>query len=144
MYFSKGYGFADLETQQEVDTNQTICTSSTCMLVDISAVGVGSLSNTFTATAVMQLHEHGKLDFFSKEINYYLKKGPHEPLFVLPVSRYSEPITLANLLTHTGGVDERYSSDTFISNFFPGGLPLLLLMKMKSSLLSRYLLRQCG
>ena len=86
LFFSKGYGFADLETQKPVTTDQTL-------------FGIGSTSKLFTWTAVMQLWEQGKVDL-NADINTYLKD------FQIPAT-YDQPITLAHLLTHTAGFEER-------------------------------------
>lgn len=86
LIFTKGYGFADLETQRPVIADQTL-------------FGIGSTSKLFTWTAVMQLWEQGKVDL-NADINTYLKD------FQIPVT-YDQPITLAHLLTHTAGFEER-------------------------------------
>src|SRR5205085_4197813 len=57
----------------------------------------GSISKVFTAIAVMQMVEQGKLDL-DRDINNYLD-------FALPQT-YPEPITLRRLLTHTAGFEE--------------------------------------
>jgi CubicO group peptidase (beta-lactamase class C family) len=58
----------------------------------------GSVSKVFTATAVMQLVERGKLDLDS-DVNRSLdfKLPPHE----------GKPVTLRRLLTHTAGFEEK-------------------------------------
>ena len=60
-------------------------------------VRVASVSKTFTATAVMQLVEQGKLDL-DRDVNQYLD-------FEIPPA-FGKPITLRNLLTHTAGFEE--------------------------------------
>src|SRR5947207_1020307 len=47
--FTKAYGLADVEHKTPVSTDRTV-------------FGIASISKTFTATAVMQLVEQGKLD----------------------------------------------------------------------------------
>ena len=79
---SKGYGFADVDAQIPVDPAETV-------------FRVGSVSKLFTATAVMQLVEQGKLEL-NADVNTYLKD------FKIP-DTYPEPITLAHLLTHSAG-----------------------------------------
>ncbi|MFX0196016.1 MAG: serine hydrolase domain-containing protein, partial [Candidatus Hodarchaeota archaeon] len=86
IFFTKGYGFADLEKQTPVIPDRTL-------------FRVASISKLFTATAIMQLYEQGKLNL-DDDVNRYLN------LFKLEAN-YSEPITFANLLTHTGGFDDR-------------------------------------
>ena len=82
--FQKGYGYADVEEKKPVLPDQTLFRP-------------GSISKLFTATAVMQLVEQGKLDL-DRDINDYLD-------FTIPKT-YPEPITLRQLLTHTGGFEE--------------------------------------
>lgn len=84
--FAKGYGYADLGKRSAVDPETTI-------------FRVGSVSKLFTATAVMQLAERGQVDLRA-DVNHYLKG------FQLPET-FPAPVTLANLLTHTGGFDDR-------------------------------------
>jgi CubicO group peptidase (beta-lactamase class C family) len=80
----KGYGHADVAAGVAMDPQRTI-------------VRVASVSKTFTATAVMQLVEQGKLDL-DRDINEYLD-------FRIPPT-FDKPITLRNLLTHTAGFEE--------------------------------------
>jgi CubicO group peptidase (beta-lactamase class C family) len=49
LFFTKGYGYADLENKIPVDAEQTV-------------FAIGSVGKLFTWTAVMQLVEQGKLD----------------------------------------------------------------------------------
>jgi CubicO group peptidase (beta-lactamase class C family) len=85
LFFTKGYGYADLEKGIQVDPEQTL-------------FGVGSVGKTFTWTAVMQLVEQGKLDL-DTDINTYLD-------FRIP-DTYPQPITLKHLMTHTSGFENR-------------------------------------
>ena len=82
--FQKGYGYADVEEKKAVLPDQTLFRP-------------GSISKLFTATAVMQLVEQGKLDL-DRDVNDYLD-------FPIPKT-YAEPVTLRQLLTHTGGFQE--------------------------------------
>src|SRR2546421_859648 len=82
--FAKGYGYADVEAKKPVLPDQTLFRP-------------GSISKLFTATAVMQLVEQGKLDL-DRDVNDYLD-------FPIPKT-YPEPVTLRQLLTHTGGFEE--------------------------------------
>ena len=82
-----GYGYADIHALAPVDPDQT-------------RFRVASVSKLITATAVMQVVEQGKADI-NADINTYL------PTFKI-ASNYPEPVTLANLLTHTAGFDDRY------------------------------------
>jgi CubicO group peptidase (beta-lactamase class C family) len=82
--FQKGYGYADVEEKKPVLPDQTLFRP-------------GSISKLFTATAVMQLVEQGKLDL-DRDVNDYLD-------FAIPKT-YPTPVTLRQLLTHTGGFEE--------------------------------------
>ncbi|MDR8391421.1 beta-lactamase family protein [Aliifodinibius sp. S!AR15-10] len=82
----KGYGFADVGRQQEVDPESTL-------------FRIGSISKLFVWTAVMQLVEQGQLDL-NTDINQYLEE------FKIP-DTYPEPITLKHLMTHTPGFEDR-------------------------------------
>jgi CubicO group peptidase (beta-lactamase class C family) len=86
LFFAKGYGFADIEGKRPVDPERTL-------------FRVGSVSKLFTWTAVMQLYQEGKLDL-DADLNTYLETPQIPPA-------YSEPITLAHLLTHTPGFEDR-------------------------------------
>src|SRR5437016_5248981 len=82
--FAKGYGYADVAAKKPVLADQTLFRP-------------GSISKLFTATAVMQLVEQGKLDL-DRDVNEYLD-------FAIPRT-YPEPVTLRRLLTHTAGFEE--------------------------------------
>jgi CubicO group peptidase (beta-lactamase class C family) len=84
--FAKGFGYADRERKAPVVPDQTV-------------FRVASVSKLFTATAVMQLYERGRLKL-DEDVNHYL----HAFQLRQPFPR---PVTLAHLLTHTGGFDER-------------------------------------
>jgi CubicO group peptidase (beta-lactamase class C family) len=59
---------------------------------------VGSNSKLFVATAAMQLVEQGKLRL-DEDVNHYL----HD----LQIDGRGTPVTMAQLLTHTSGIDDR-------------------------------------
>ncbi len=80
----KGYGVADVKKGTPVDPDATL-------------FRVGSISKLPTWIAVMQLVEQGKLDL-DTDVNRYLDFEIH-PAF-------GKPITLRNLMTHTGGFEE--------------------------------------
>ncbi|MGH8236058.1 MAG: serine hydrolase domain-containing protein, partial [Steroidobacteraceae bacterium] len=85
LFFAKGYGYEDVERKVPVDPEKTL-------------FRVGSISKLFTATAVMQLVEAGKLDL-DADVNTYLTD------FKIP-DTYPEPVTIRNLLTHTAGFED--------------------------------------
>jgi CubicO group peptidase (beta-lactamase class C family) len=86
LFFSKGYGSADLKKGIPVDPERT-------------NFRIGSVAKLFTWTAVMQLAEQGKLDL-NADVNTYLD-------FRVP-DTYPQPITLKELMTHTAGFEDRY------------------------------------
>ncbi|MBC8262652.1 MAG: beta-lactamase family protein [Anaerolineales bacterium] len=88
---SKGYGFADVEARVPMDPEETI-------------VRIGSVSKLFVATAVMQLVEQGRLDLHA-DVNEYLTTFRID-------DNTPQPVTLAHLLTHTGGFDYPLYSTT--------------------------------
>lgn len=82
--YQKGYGYADLA-------------KSTPMTPDSTVLRVLSISKVFTAVAIMQLAEQGKINL-NENVNKYLK---HFQI----ADPYPQPVTIANLLTHTAGFD---------------------------------------
>jgi CubicO group peptidase (beta-lactamase class C family) len=89
----KGYGYADLKTRKPVDPAATL-------------FRLASISKLFTWTSVMQLVEQGKLDL-DTDVNRYLD------FQIRPA--FSKPITLRNLMTHTGGFEEE-GRDVIVTN----------------------------
>ena len=85
--FSKGYGFADIESQKPMQPQSTI-------------LRVGSISKLITATAVLQLVDSGMLDL-QTDIREYI-----EPDIL---KSYPYPITLHQLLTHSAGIGDRFA-----------------------------------
>lgn len=85
VFFTKGYGTANLAQQTPVDPERTI-------------FSVMSVSKLFTATAIMQLVEQGKIRL-DADVNTYLKQI-HIP------ATYAQPVTIGELLTHTAGFDD--------------------------------------
>jgi CubicO group peptidase (beta-lactamase class C family) len=81
---AKGYGYADFAAKKPVIAEKTLFRP-------------GSISKVFTAIAVMQLVEQGKLDL-DRDVNDYLD-------FAIPKT-YPEPVTLRGILTHTAGFEE--------------------------------------
>jgi CubicO group peptidase (beta-lactamase class C family) len=82
----KGYGYRDLKSKQPVDPTSTI-------------FRLASISKLFTWICAMQLVEQGKLDL-DVDAGRYLD-------FPIKASNgIAAPITLRNLMTHTGGFEE--------------------------------------
>ena len=82
---AQGYGEANLEAGTPISPDTTV-------------MRIGSVSKLFVATAVMQLVEAGKVDL-GTDINQYLTAFQVQ-------DGLSEPVTLAQLLTHTAGYED--------------------------------------
>jgi len=80
----KGYGYSNVTKKTPVDP-------------DTSMFRLASISKLFTWVSVMQLAEQGKLDI-DADVNKYLD------FQIAPA--FHKPITLRNLMTHTGGFEE--------------------------------------
>jgi CubicO group peptidase (beta-lactamase class C family) len=80
----KGYGFVDVAKKKAVDP-------------ETSMFRLASISKLFTWISAMQLVEQGKLDL-DTDVNKYLD------FQIAPA--FGKPITLRNLMTHTGGFEE--------------------------------------
>jgi len=85
VFFTKGYGYADIESQTPFDENTLLTTAS--------------LGKAFTAVGVLQLNERGMIDLH-EDIRPYFTEFELE-------TRFDEPLTFANLLTHTDGFEAR-------------------------------------
>ena len=86
LLFAKGYGSGDIASSRPVVASETL-------------FRIGSVTKLFTWTAVMQLVEAGQLDL-NADVNTYLE-SPKIP------DTYPQPITMAHLMTHTAGFEER-------------------------------------
>jgi CubicO group peptidase (beta-lactamase class C family) len=85
--FAKGYGFSDIDAKKPFSADTTL-------------VRPGSISKLFTAVAVMQLVESGKLDL-DRDVNPYID-------FTIPTPDGGVPVTLRRLLTHRAGFEEHW------------------------------------
>ena len=81
---ARGYGYADAAKRTPVDPARSLFRP-------------GSVSKLITWTAVMQMIDAGKLDL-DADVNRYLD-------FKIP-ARDGKPVTLRNIMTHTGGFEE--------------------------------------
>jgi len=84
LLLQKGYGYSNFKDKKPVDPAATI-------------FRLASISKLFTWVAIMQLQERGKLDL-DTDINQYLD------FQIRPA--FGRPITIRNLMTHTGGFEE--------------------------------------
>jgi CubicO group peptidase (beta-lactamase class C family) len=86
LLLAKGYGFANLEQKRPVVASETV-------------FRIGSVTKLFTWTAVMQLVEQGRIEL-DADVNTYLGS------ITIP-DTFAEPITMAHLMTHTAGFEDR-------------------------------------
>ena len=84
--YLKGFGHSDARETVAVEPNEAL-------------FSIGSITKSFTATAVAQLLERGQIHSLDDPANKYLRR------FRLPDTR-GRSITVRNLLTHRGGLDE--------------------------------------
>ncbi|MES9734744.1 serine hydrolase [Bacillus sp. AP50] len=82
--FQKGFGFSDKEKNTPIDPKKTV-------------FRLASISKAFTASAVMQLVEQGKIDL-NKDIVNYMGGLKYQ-------NNMGEPVTMEHLLSHTAGFD---------------------------------------
>lgn len=80
----KGYGYSDIKRKRAVDPNATL-------------FRLASISKLFTWISIMQLEEQGKVDL-DTDVNRYLD------FQIRPA--FNKPVTLRDLMTHTGGFEE--------------------------------------
>ena len=99
LVWSKGYGVEDLETRDPV-TPATL-------------FRLGSVTKLFTATAILQLRDQGKLQLDDPV-------AQHLPWFELQSTFESAPeITLRQLLTHTSGLPREAAFPYWTTHEFP-------------------------
>jgi CubicO group peptidase (beta-lactamase class C family) len=89
LLFAKGYGQANVKAEEPVVADEIL-------------FRIASISKLFTATAVMQLVEEGKLDL-DRDVNAYLD------VVEVPNTYPGRPVTLRHLLTHTAGFEEHFT-----------------------------------
>lgn len=82
--YSRGFGVTNVDTKEKMEPKHIF--------------HVASISKTFAATAVMQLHEKGKLDINQPLITYL-------PYFKLADERF-KTITIKQMLNHTSGMPD--------------------------------------
>ncbi|WP_340104267.1 serine hydrolase domain-containing protein [Rhodohalobacter sp. 8-1] len=85
LFFSSGYGLADIESERPAEADQTL-------------FRIGSVSKTYTWTAVMILVERGLLDL-DRNVNEYLSEVQIEEAF-------DEPVTMRHLMSHRAGFED--------------------------------------
>lgn len=101
--YKRGFGFRVLENFMPADEN--------------TVYGVGSITKSFTALAIVKLAEEGKIDLEAPVENYL-------PLKLWP---FGEPVRLKHLLYHASGVPSLGYAEAFIDGVFnlgEGWLPV--------------------
>lgn len=88
--YKRGYGYSDVDERITVNPDKTL-------------FPVASVSKLFTAIAIMQLYEQGKIDL-NENVEKYITPYKIE-------NDYNEVVTCANLLTHSSGIDEASEID---------------------------------
>jgi len=89
--YAKGYGFRDVEATKPA-TSQTI-------------YGIGSITKSFTALAILQLVSKGKVSLDDPITNYVSVNVDH----------HGEKVTLHHLLTHSSGIPALGYAEALIS-----------------------------
>jgi CubicO group peptidase (beta-lactamase class C family) len=84
--YAKGFGFANLETRTKVTPD--------------SVFRIGSITKSFTGTAILLLAEQGKLSLDDRLSKYF------------PEFTRGNEVTLRHLLTHTSGIQSKYPMPT--------------------------------
>jgi CubicO group peptidase (beta-lactamase class C family) len=95
--YSKGYGYSDVDANILVDPAQTI-------------FPMGSMSELFTWTALMQLYEQNILDL-NKDIREYLVNTS-----IILTSQYNTSITTMNLMGHAAGFEDNVIGEEAMSS----------------------------
>ncbi|HYG59710.1 MAG TPA: serine hydrolase domain-containing protein [Symbiobacteriaceae bacterium] len=81
--YQAGFGWRDAERGLPITTN--------------TVFGIGSITKSFTAIAIMQLQEQGKLSVHDPVVK-------HLPEFRTPNPEYARATTIHHFLTHTAGI----------------------------------------
>jgi len=101
--YKRGFGFRVLESYAPADEN--------------TIYGVGSITKSFTALAIVKLAEEGKIDL----------ERPVEDYLPLRLRAFNEPIRVRHLLYHASGIPSLGYAEAFIDGMFnlgEGWLPV--------------------
>ena len=117
LLWTTGFGYANIGLQEPAQSS--------------TIFRVASITKLFTATAIMQLRDQGKLNLHDP-IQQYL------PWFNMAETFPAEPpITILNLLTHTAGLPREPLSDHWLSNRFPAWPAIKELLPNQQTILPR-------
>jgi N-acyl-D-amino-acid deacylase len=94
LLYARGFGYADVDKKEEMKAD--------------ALFRISSISKTFTAVAIMQLVERGKLKLDDKVMTVL---GLQPPLRVFKFDERWKKITIRNLLEHRAGWDSNKSRD---------------------------------
>jgi CubicO group peptidase (beta-lactamase class C family) len=103
--FNKGYGLSDLDKRTPVDPNETL-------------FRIASVSKVFTATAVMRLAQQGRINL-NEDIRHRLQAGGFSLDETMPGL-----ITWIDLMTHSGGIRERFIPNLTVTSDSSKVIPL--------------------
>jgi CubicO group peptidase (beta-lactamase class C family) len=93
--YTRGYGYADRDKKEPVEPN--------------ALFRIASISKPFTAVAVLQLVQSGKLNLDDKVFQVLELKAPED--FAVPLDERWKKVTILHLLQHRGGWDRDKSFD---------------------------------
>lgn len=99
--YAKGFGFRDVESGAPM-TPQT-------------RVGIGSVTKSFTALAIMMLSEEGKLSL----------DDPIDKFLPISLRPFGEPVRVKHLLSHSSGIPALAYAEAFIRNVVGDEAPWL-------------------
>ncbi|HBT39214.1 MAG: Beta-lactamase-like protein [Thermotoga sp. 50_1627] len=94
LIYKRGFGFRVLESYAPADEN--------------TIYGVGSITKSFTALAIVKLAEEGKVDF----------EKPVEDYLPLRLRAFNEPVRVKHLLYHASGIPSLGYAEAFIDGMF--------------------------
>ena len=90
LLYSKGFGFRDIQSGKPSTSR--------------SVYGIGSITKSFTALAIMQLVEKGLISL----------DDPVEKYLPIKLKPFGEPVTIHHLLTHSSGIPSLGYAETFL------------------------------
>jgi len=93
LIYARGFGFRDIESGLPASPD--------------TLYGIGSVTKSFTALAIMQLVEEGKLSL----------EDPVERYVPLKLRPFKEPVRIHHLLTHSSGIPALAYAEAFIRGF---------------------------